>query len=126
MGKVLTEEDVSIKQEKGEYLQSLDLRLIVKLFDVPSQTSGGIFIPDTALDRERKKQVIAEVISVGGSVGQDWDEKEKGYIKPGVKVLVGRFVGSEIKPEWIGKESGEYRLINDADIGGVFRKGAKS
>ena len=121
--KMMTEDDFTIKLEQGERFKPLDYRLVVKLFDVSPQTSGGIFIPDTALEKERKKQIIAEVVSVGGSVGCDWEKFEEAEsIKPGVKVLVGRFAGMELKPKWIGEKDGEYRLINDKDIAGVFLK----
>jgi len=121
--KMMTEDDFTIKLEKGECFKPLDQRLVVKLFDVSPQTSGGIYIPDTALDKERKKQIIASVVSVGGSVGVDWVKiSETESIKPGVKVLVGRFAGMELKPKWIREEDGEYRLINDKDIAGVFLK----
>jgi len=119
----LSEDDVGIKLEENETLKALDLRVIVKLFDVPNKTSGGIFLPDTVRDANRKKQIVAEVVSTGGSVGQGWENKaEREEIRPGAKVLVGRYAGQEVKPAWLGLPPGEYRIINDGDIAGVFLK----
>ena len=74
-------------------LQPLNDRVIVKRKEAELTTTSGIIIPDTAKEKPQE----GEVIAVGKGV-----KKEDGSIialdvKPGDRVLFGKYSGNEIK-----------------------------
>ena len=69
--------------------------------------TGGIIIPDTA----KEKPMEGLVVAVGpGKTGDD-GKKVPLEVKPGDRVLVGKYGGTEIKLE--GKE---YRILDREDL----------
>jgi chaperonin GroES len=86
-------------------------RVVIRRIDEESRTPGGILIPDTA----QEKPSQGEVISVGAG-GRD----EKGNIvpmtvKPGDRVLFGKWSGTEVKID--GRE---LLIMKESDILGVL------
>src|SRR4051812_35418093 len=68
---------------------------------------GGIIIPDTA----KEKPMESLVVAVGtGKTGDD-GQKTAMEVKPGDRVLVSKYGGTEIKMD--GKE---YRIFNGDDV----------
>ncbi len=75
-------------------LTPLHDRVIVKRIEEKETTRGGIIIPDTA----KEKPMEGEIIAVGAG------KREKGEripldVKPGDRVLFGKYSGTEIKIE---------------------------
>jgi len=75
-------------------IQPLHDRVIVKRIDEGEQVRGGIIIPDSAKEKPQE----GEVIAVGAG------KREKGElialdVKPGDRVLFGKYSGTEIKLE---------------------------
>src|SRR5579859_4315344 len=86
-------------------------RIIVKRFEEEKQTASGIVIPDTA--KEKPEQ--GEVIAVGsGRLLQDGTVLPL-QVKPGEKVLFGKYAGQTVK---IDDE--EYLVIKEEDVLGVI------
>lgn len=86
-------------------------RVLVERLESESKTAGGIIIPDTAKEKPMEGRVIA--------VGQG-TKSEKGdivplQVKPGDKVLFGKWSGNEIKLD--GKD---YLVMKESDIMGIF------
>ena len=80
-------------------------RVIVKRVEEEGKTKGGIIIPDTA----KEKPVEGEVMAVGeGKVGDD-GKRIALEVKPGDKVLFGKYAGTEIQID------GEENLIMRED-----------
>jgi chaperonin GroES len=80
-------------------------RVIVKRVEEEEKTKGGIIIPDTA----KEKPVEGEILAVGeGKVGDD-GKKIALEVKPGDKVLFGKYAGTEIQID------GEEHLIMRED-----------
>jgi len=80
-------------------------RVIVKRVEEEETTKGGIIIPDTA----KEKPVEGEIMAVGeGKVGDD-GKKIALEVKPGDKVLFGKYAGTEIQID------GEEHLIMRED-----------
>ena len=80
-------------------------RVIVKRVEEEGKTKGGIIIPDTA----KEKPVEGVVLAVGdGKVGDD-GKKIALEVKPGDKVLFGKYAGTEIQID------GEENLIMRED-----------
>ena len=86
-------------------------RLMVRRVDADTKSSGGIIIPDTA----QEKPMQGEVVAVGPGARNDQGEIVPMDVKPGDRVLFGKWSGTEIKLD------GEDLLImNESDIMGVL------
>ena len=81
-------------------------RVIVKYFETEDKTASGIVLPDSS--KEKTQQ--AEVIAVGS--GKIVDGKGVPVqVKPGDRVIYGKYTGTEIK-----YEGEKYLVINADDI----------
>jgi chaperonin GroES len=83
--------------------------------EVDAKTAGGLFIPDSAKEKPQEGEVIAvgkgKVLDSGVRVAPD--------LKPGDRVLFGRYSGSELKVD------GEPLLImRESDVLGVVERAA--
>ena len=76
-------------------------RVIVKYFETEDKTASGIVLPDSS--KEKTQQ--AEVIAVGGG------KEVPVQVKPGDRVIYGKYTGTEIK-----YEGEKYLVINADDI----------
>jgi len=68
-------------------------RLVIKVIDDTEQTSGGIFIPDSAKEKPQK----GEVIAVGPGKTLDDGKKEEMEVKVGEIVLFAKYAGTDVK-----------------------------
>jgi chaperonin GroES len=86
-------------------------RVLVRRIEAEEKTAGGIIIPDSA----KEKPSEGEVIAVGeGAYNEDGD-RIKPDVKPGDRVLFGKWSGTEVKLD------GEDLLImKESDIMGVI------
>ena len=83
-------------------------RLVVKPAEESEKTTmGGIVIPDSAKERP----VIGEVIAVGIGRMLESGQRAEVFVKPGMKVLYGKYSGTEFK--FAGHE---YLILRDDDI----------
>src|SRR6478672_4290695 len=82
-------------------------RFLVEPVEEKEGKKGGIIIPDTAKERQRKS-VVVEV-----GTGKTGDEGKKVFleVKKGDRVLVSKYGGTEIK-----LEGRDYRIFNGDDI----------
>ena len=76
-------------------IRPLHDRIIVKRIEEKEQLKGGIIIPDTA--KEKPQQ--GEVIAVGKGKTLDNGKVVAPDVKPGDRVLFGKYSGSEVKIE---------------------------
>ena len=86
-------------------------RVLVRRVDEATKTAGGIIIPDTATEKPQE----GEVLAVGnGAIGDD-NERVPLDVKPGDKILFGKWGGTEVKID------GEDLLImKESDVMGVI------
>jgi len=82
-------------------LRPLHDRILVQRLDEEQKTAGGIIIPDTAKEKPQE----AKVIAVGPGKRDDKGQLVPMDVKPGDRVLFGKYSGSEVKLD------GEERLI---------------
>jgi chaperonin GroES len=68
-------------------------RVLVRRIEEAEQKVGGIIIPDTA----KEKPLQAEVIAVGSGRLLENGQKVELTLKPGDKVLIGKWSGTEVK-----------------------------
>jgi chaperonin GroES len=100
--------------KKGEAkvnIRPLHDRVIVRRLEEETKSPGGIVIPDTA----KEKPIQGEVIAVGkGKLLENGDVRPLD-VKPGDKVLFGKYSGTEVK---LGGE--EVLVMREEDIMGVI------
>ncbi len=92
-------------------------RVLVKRVEEKEVVKGGIIIPDTA----KEKPMEGEVIAVGPGKIQDDGKRSPLDVKPGDRILFGKYAGTEIK---IDDE--EYSIMREEEILAVVEGAAKS
>ena len=86
-------------------------RVVLRRLTAEEKTAGGIIIPDTA----QEKPTEAEVIAVGPGARNDQGQVVPLEVKPGDKVLFGKWSGTEVK---LNNE--ELLIVKEADILGII------
>ena len=85
-------------------------RVLIKRVEEVEKTKGGIIIPDTAKEKPQE----GEVVAVGPGARDDSGKIQPLDVKPGDKILFGKWSGTEVKVD------GEDLIImKEADILGV-------
>ncbi|WP_439154982.1 co-chaperone GroES [Yoonia sp.] len=86
-------------------------RVLVRRIESDDTTKGGLIIPDSA----KEKPAEGEIVSVGEGARKDSGELIEMAVKPGDKVLFGKWSGTEVKID------GEDLLImKESDILGIM------
>jgi chaperonin GroES len=92
-------------------------RVLLRRVDQEEKTAGGIIIPDTA----KEKPMQGEVIAVGPGARDETGRLQPLDVKPGDRVLFGKWSGTEVKIDGeellIMKESDIMGIIEDAPAG---------
>jgi chaperonin GroES len=86
-------------------------RVLVKRIEQESKTTGGIIIPDTA----QEKPIQGEVLAVGSGVRDDSGNIRPLEVKPGDRVLFGKWSGTEVKID-----GQELLIMKESDIFGIL------
>ena len=86
-------------------------RVVIRRVDAEGKTAGGIFIPDTA----QEKPMEGAIVAVGPGA-----RNEKGTIvpldvKPGDRILFGKWSGTEIK-----LDGDDLLIMKESDIMGII------
>ena len=92
-------------------------RVVVKRVEEEKRTKGGLIIPDTA----QEKPMQGEVLAVGPGARNEKGELVAPDVKPGDRVLFGKWSGTEVK---IDNE--ELLIMKESDIMGILEGGAAS
>lgn len=87
-------------------LKPLGDRIVIKVIEDTEQTSGGIFIPDSAKEKPQK----GEVVAVGQGKMNDKGEREPMDVKVGDTVLYAKYAGTDIKMDCV-----EYKILSIKD-----------
>ena len=91
-------------------LRPLHDRVIVKRLEEERKSAGGIVIPDTAAE----KPSMGEVVAVGPGKTDDNGKLQPMGVKPGDKILFGKYSGQEFK-----LEGADYLHMREDDIIGI-------
>ena len=86
-------------------------RVVVRRIDAEEKTAGGIIIPDTA--KEKPQQ--GEVVALGPGARDDAGKLVPLDVKPGDRVLFGKWSGTEVKID-----GEELLIMKESDIMGVL------
>lgn len=91
-------------------IRPLHDRVIVKRIEEEEKTKGGIIIPDTAKEKPQEGRVVA----VGSGKHEDGKVIPMD-VKPGDKILFGKYSGTEIK-----LDGEEHLILREDDILGII------
>src|ERR1700681_2763290 len=90
-------------------------RVLIRRVEAEEQSSGGIIIRDTA----KEKTMEGEVVAVGpGARGED-GKLQPLDVKPGDRVLFGKWSGTEVK-----LDGEDLIIMKESDIMGVLEQTA--
>jgi len=87
-------------------IKPLGDRIVIKVIEDTEQTSGGIFIPDSAKEKPQK----GEVVAVGLGKLNDKGEREPLDVKVGDKILYAKYAGTDVKFDGV-----EYKILSVKD-----------
>lgn len=86
-------------------------RVVVRRVDEDTKTAGGIIIPDTA----KEKPIQGEIIAVGPGARDETGKVNPLDVKPGDRVLFGKWSGTEVKID-----GEDLVIMKESDIFGVL------
>jgi len=86
-------------------------RVLVRRIEAAEKTAGGIIIPETAKEKPQE----GEVVSVGTGIRSEDGRITPLDVKPGDKILFGKWSGSEVKID-----GEELLIIKESDLLGVL------
>jgi chaperonin GroES len=92
-------------------LRPLHDRVLVKRLEEGEQRRGGIIIPDSA--KEKPQQALVKAVGSGKLL--ESGERSAPEVKPGDRILFGKYSGSEIK-----LDGDEYLILKEDEILGVL------
>ena len=87
-------------------LKPLADRIVIKVIEDTEQTSGGIFIPDSAKEKPQK----GEVVAIGEGKTNDKGEKEPMGVNVGDVILYAKYAGTDVKMDGV-----EYKILSIKD-----------
>ena len=87
-------------------LKPLQDRIVIQVIEDTEQTSGGIFIPDSAKEKPQK----GEVVAVGEGKTNDKGEKEPMGVNVGDIILYAKYAGTDVKMDGV-----EYKILSIKD-----------
>jgi chaperonin GroES len=90
-------------------------RVLVRRVTAEEKTAGGIIIPDTAKEKPQE----GEVVAVGPGARGERGELVAPDVKPGDRILFGKWSGTEVK---IDNE--ELLIMKESDVMGIVTAGA--
>ena len=88
-------------------------RLVVRRIEADEKTAGGIIIPDTA----KEKPAEGEVVAVGPGARNEKGEIVALDVKPGDRVLFGKWSGTEVKID-----GNDLLIMKESDILGIIER----
>jgi len=91
-------------------------RVVVKRIDAEEKTLGGIIIPDTV--KEKPQQ--GEVVAVGPGARDESGKLQPLDVKPGDRILFGKWSGTEIK-----LDGEEFLIMREDEVLAVIDGGDK-
>lgn len=92
-------------------IRPLSDKLVIKVIEDTEQTSGGIFIPDSAKEKPQK----GEVVAVGPGKCLEDGKKEEMEVKVGEIVLYAKYAGTDVK-----MNDQTFKILSVKDVLGVL------
>ena len=92
-------------------IRPLHDRIVVKRIEEDAQMVGGLYIPDSAKEKPQQGEVVA---AGNGKKGDDGKSNPLD-VKPGDRILFGKYSGSDIKIDGV-----EYLIMREDEVLGVL------
>jgi chaperonin GroES len=92
-------------------LKPLHDRVLVRRTESEEKTSGGLIIPDSA----KEKPSEGEIVAAGPGARKDSGELIEMAVKPGDKILFGKWSGTEVH-----LDGEELLMMKESDIMGII------
>lgn len=92
------------------HFRPLHDRVLVRRIDAEEKTAGGIIIPDTAKEKPQE----GEIVAAGPGARNEQGQLIPIDVKPGDRVLFGKWSGTEVKIE-----GQDYLIMKESDLLGV-------
>ena len=92
-------------------LRPLSDRVLLRPIEKKEEMRGGLIIPDTAKEKPQEGEIVA---AGKGKIGDD-GKLIAMDVKPGDRVLYGKYSGTEVK-----LEGQEYLIMHQEDILGII------
>ena len=86
-------------------------RVVIRRLNAEEKTAGGIIIPDTA----QEKPMEGEVVAVGPGARNEQGQIVALEVKPGDRILFGKWSGTEVK-----LDGEELLIMKESDIMGII------
>ncbi len=86
-------------------------KIVISVIEDAEQTSGGIFIPDSAKEKSQKGKVIA----VGQGKTNEKGERDPMDVKVGDVVLFAKYAGTDVK-----LENETLKIMSVEDVLGII------
>lgn len=87
-------------------IKPLGDKIVIKVIEDTEQTTGGIFIPDSAKEKPQK----GEVVAVGPGKTLDSGEREPIDVKVGDVILYAKYSGTDVKIDNVS-----YKILSVKD-----------
>ena len=87
-------------------IKPLGDRIVIKVIEDTEQTSGGIFIPESAKEKPQK----GEVVAVGEGEVDDKGERKPMDVKVGDVILYAKYAGTDVKLDDVS-----YKILSIKD-----------
>jgi|SRR5271157_2254618 chaperonin GroES len=88
-------------------IKPLQDRIVIKRIEEEEKTKGGIIIPDSAKEKPQEGRVVA----IGDGKTLESGKKAPLTVKPGDKILFGKYSGTEIKIDGV-----EHLIMREEDV----------
>jgi chaperonin GroES len=88
-------------------VKPLQDRILIKRIEEEERTKGGIIIPDAAKEKPQEGKVVA----IGDGKTLESGQKAPLTVKPGDKILFGKYSGTEIKVD-----GEEHLILREDDV----------
>ncbi|GGL75362.1 co-chaperone GroES [Wenxinia marina] len=95
--------------------QPLHDRVLVRRVEGDEKTKGGLIIPDSA----KEKPAEGEVVACGPGARKDSGELIEMSVKPGQRILFGKWSGTEVT-----LDGQELLIMKESDILGIIENDA--
>ncbi|MGD0238294.1 MAG: co-chaperone GroES [Syntrophorhabdales bacterium] len=96
-------------------IKPLQDRIVIKRIEEEEKTKGGIIIPDSAKEKPQEGRVVAigegRVVAIGDGKTLETGKKAPLTVKPGDKILFGKYSGTEIKID-----GEEHLIMREEDV----------
>ncbi len=98
-------------------IRPLQDRVLIKRVETDEEVRGSIVIPDSAKEKPQE----GEVVAVGEGKVLDSGTRVEMSVKPGDRILFGKYAGSEVKIDDV-----EYLIMREDEVLGILEGKAVS